>query len=294
MPKILAVIDPLEETPTALERCRELSPGDDLHIKASLFMEGADASSMAAVHKEKLAWLDAQVQPYRDLGYEITVEIAIFKRLYEAILKSAMEMSADLIFKPMRQHSLLRRAVITSTDWNLIRLSPTPLLLVSGEASVHGKPVLAAVDVGAEDENHAALNQVVMEQAEVVSRVLGGDVWVVNAWSTSTIAQPASAADPMPIQIAHDMKVDHLEKSKALAEAAGIPADRVLVEEGTPEFVINHVAKEIDAGVVVMGTVARQGLAGMLVGNSAESVLENSAIDVMVVKLPDFQCPIEF
>ena len=79
-----------------------------------------------------------------------------------------------------------------------------------------------------------------------------------------------------------------------LAEKYGIASDRVIVEEGTPEFVIHDAAKQTGAGVVVMGTVARQGLKGMLVGNSAESVLENSEIDVMVVKLPDFRCPIEF
>ena len=44
---------------------------------------------------------------------------------------------------------------------------------------------------------------------------------------------------------------------------------------------------------VILGTVARSGLAGLFIGNTAERVLEGSNTDVMVVKQADFRSPIQ-
>ena len=61
------------------------------------------------------------IAKYVDEGHNIETEVKLFYRLYEAIICSAYEFEADFIFKPLRQHSSLRRALFTSTDWNLIR-----------------------------------------------------------------------------------------------------------------------------------------------------------------------------
>jgi nucleotide-binding universal stress UspA family protein len=103
----------------------------------------------------------------------------------------------------------------------------------------------------------------------------------------------AGSVDPTPYEIAHAKKADHLEESKVLCNEYGIPADRVIVEEGTAEFVINTAAEELGAGVLVIGTVARSGMSGLFVGNTAEAVLEGSSIDILVVKQADFECPLD-
>lgn len=294
MTKILVVIDPQEETPSALERCKEISPDADLQLHVCMFVEAAAASEMAQTLREKKTWLDEQTEPYVELGYDLTAEVIPFSRLYETIIKVACNICADFIFKPMRQHSLVRRVVLTSTDWNLIRFCPYPLLLVSNREVVHGKPIIAAVDVCNLDENHGELNHIVMEQSLRVAEVLESEVHCVNAWYVNAAVMAAGSADAAPYQIAHAQKIDHMKESCALGEKYNIPGDRILVEEGNAEFIINNIAREIDAGLVVIGTVARRGISGLFVGNTAEAVLESSTTDVMVVKQADFVCPLDF
>ena len=51
-------------------------------------------------------------------------------------------------------------------------------------------------------------------------------------------------------------------------------------------MVIPQVAHQLDAAVTVIGTVARTGLSGALIGNTAEVILDALESDVLVLK-PD-------
>ncbi len=294
MTKILVVIDPREETQFALERCKEISPDADLQLHVCMFVGADSAQELAHTLKEKASWLDDQVKPYVDLGYDIATEVISFVRLYESVIKIAEKCAADFIFKPMRQHSLIRRVVLTSTDWNLIRFCPIPILLIGDAEVVHGRPVIAAVDVCSQDENHEELNRIVMEQASRVAGVLDSEVTCVNAWNVSSAVMAAGSVDPTPYEIAHAKKVDHINEAQIMCEKYDLPAERVMVEEGTAEFVINNIANDLNAGVVVLGTVARSGMSGLFIGNTAEAVLEGSSTDIMVVKQAGFECPLDF
>ncbi len=293
MTRILVVIDPKEEVHSALERCKEVSPEADLQIKVCMFIEADSAQTLAQTLKTKKAWLEEQIVAYRNIGYDISCDVQSFSRLYEAIIKASTRYDADLVFKPMRQHSLVRRVVLTSTDWNLIRFCPQPLLLVNGANAVHGKPVVAAVEVLSQDESHEALNQVVMEQAARVARVIGSEVTCVNAWDITSSVVAASSMDPTPYVISRDKRAKHIESARELAGQHGIPIERVIVDEGPANQVINTIAEEVGAGVVVIGTVARTGVSGLFIGNTAESVMDSSRCDVLVVKQPEFVCPLQ-
>ena len=64
------------------------------------------------------------------------------------------------------------------------------------------------------------------------------------------------------------------------------------MREGAADRVIKDYAQELDAGVIVLGTVARSGISGLFIGNTAESVMEHTQSDVVVVKQADFISPI--
>ena len=56
---------------------------------------------------------------------------------------------------------------------------------------------------------------------------------------------------------------------------------------------IPALAKQIDADLVVMGTVVRTGVAGFIMGNTAETILNQSNCSVLAIKPPGFQTPVE-
>jgi len=51
-------------------------------------------------------------------------------------------------------------------------------------------------------------------------------------------------------------------------------------------------AKQIEADLVVMGTVSRIGIPGFIVGNTAETILNQIDCSVLAVKPPGFETPV--
>lgn len=71
----------------------------------------------------------------------------------------------------------------------------------------------------------------------------------------------------------------------ALCDPLNIPAsDRHLVV-GRPETEIHHVAEEIGADLIVVGSHGRHGLA-LLMGSTANGVLHGAKCDVLAVRVP--------
>jgi nucleotide-binding universal stress UspA family protein len=62
--------------------------------------------------------------------------------------------------------------------------------------------------------------------------------------------------------------------------------------EGRAGMVIPEQARRQEAGLIVMGTVARTGLPGFIIGNTAENVLSQVGCSVLTVKPQGFETPV--
>ena len=74
---------------------------------------------------------------------------------------------------------------------------------------------------------------------------------------------------------------------KVFQEKFEIDDDRLHVEEGPADVIIPRIAKKLNAVVTVMGTVARTGFSGALIGNTAEVVIDKLESDILVLKPQD-------
>lgn len=68
------------------------------------------------------------------------------------------------------------------------------------------------------------------------------------------------------------------------ARTHGVPADRCHIGVGTPAAEIRRIAKELGAGLVVIGTHRRHGFEFFL-GSTSNSVLHDDAFDVLAVRI---------
>jgi nucleotide-binding universal stress UspA family protein len=62
--------------------------------------------------------------------------------------------------------------------------------------------------------------------------------------------------------------------------------------KGDPRKTIPEFTNEIKADLVVMGTVARTGLSGFFMGNTAETILNQLNCSVLAIKPPGFVTPV--
>jgi nucleotide-binding universal stress UspA family protein len=71
-----------------------------------------------------------------------------------------------------------------------------------------------------------------------------------------------------------------------------IEPDRIHFPHGNPSEQIHRVRSEIGADLIVLGTVCRTGIAGFLIGNTAEQLLSWLDCSVLTLKPEGFQSPV--
>lgn len=76
----------------------------------------------------------------------------------------------------------------------------------------------------------------------------------------------------------------------ASLDRAGV-RPRVVLEEGDPRTAIGELAAREHADLVVLGTHAREGLARLLIGSTAEAVLRTSPVPVLTVRATGSAAP---
>ena len=74
------------------------------------------------------------------------------------------------------------------------------------------------------------------------------------------------------------------EKLERLVGPMGVPESRRHLIGRHPTDAIVQVAAETASAVVVMGAIARSGLKRLLIGNTAEKVLDHLDCDLLIVK----------
>ena len=84
-----------------------------------------------------------------------------------------------------------------------------------------------------------------------------------------------------------------LDDCMAIASAAGVQADRVLVDTFTQRLgdVVADAARAWNADLVVVGTHGRRGIGRVLMGSGAEEIVRLAPVPVLVVRARDEVSP---
>ncbi|GIU25170.1 universal stress protein UspE [Shewanella sp. MBTL60-007] len=303
--KLLVVIDPTTDKQAALARAVELASDNQAEITVflSIFDFSYEMTSILSGHEreamregvvnQRKAWIEDIIEPYCKDGIKITTEVIWHNRPFESIIKQAIEGNYDLIVKGTHEHDKLKSVIFTPTDWHLLRKAPVPVLLVKAdEWPVAGK-IVCAVNVSADDDANATLNGKIISHANKLASQFNAQVHLVNGYPGT----PVNLAIELPDFDAHTysetIRLQHEERICYLANAYGISPDFCHVKEGLPEDVIPDLASELDAELVVLGTVGRTGLSAALIGNTAEHVIDSINCDLLAIKPDGYKSPLE-
>jgi universal stress protein E len=182
-----------------------------------------------------------------------------------------------------------------AVDMELLRQCPCPVWLVGPEGAHHPRRVLAAVHANPDDPAEQALNARILELAGGFAGVERAGLTVLQAWSVfgeSTLRGRLADSDLAALRAeARRTAADDLA---ALLAAFGDSIGGIVValENGEPDDVIPAYLRSHAIDLVVMGTVVRTGIAGLLMGNTAERVLRRLRGSVLAVKPTGFESPV--
>ncbi len=250
------------------------------------------AGIQAELRQRAFERLEGLAEPLRSRRLTVSTSAVWDYPPYEAILRRAAAIGADLIVAPRRERHRLP-ALLGYTDWELLRLSPIPVLLVKTSTPYRRPAVLAAIDPTQAHAKPSGLDQRILDYGAQVCAALRGALHVVHAHMPRPLPPSLTFDTKRRKQLlAEDEQEARETLDKALRSRASqkkpIPAARRHLVRGAPAAVIPATARKTGSAIVVFGAVSRSALKRLFIGNTAESVMDSLRCDLLVVKPAKF------
>lgn len=287
---ILVILDKPKHAQTALERALGLAAasGGHLHLTSFCWLPMVDQTDVFDAHQrraikksailERRRWLEALVLDRGLSAADISIQVVWTKDIAGWVVDNAPTIKADLLVKSVH-HS--RTLLHTPLDWELLRGTPVPMLLVSTRNERRSGNVLATVDLYHTDRARRLMNRRVLEAAAEFARLQGGKLHCMTAIQVAGSFQDLDFFDARKARKqATDNARGELEQMLAPYE---LPKSRMHLPSGKVGQGVADVAEKVGADVVVVGTGARRGPGALLFGSSAEKILNRVQCDVLAV-----------
>jgi universal stress protein E len=303
---ILTVLDPYVQEQFAMRRSTEIAArtgarivlavcDNNQHFTKAMSESDGNNKSASSLPETVRDWLEEQAANVRNAGIEVESALTWDSPRFEAILRLANEVQADLIVKAASDHSIVERLLIGATDWELIRRAPAPLWMVKKNAPVVLRNWLVAVDPAHPDEKHIGLDTHLLETGASLAQPLGASLRLYHAYPAPAqaiaIGGVGNAFTTPPNHTPIDKQVydEQMSALLELAEPHDIAKEFVYLRQGDTSAELVRLIDEENISLVIVGAVARGNLERLLIGSSAELFLNKVDCDLLVVKPPGFR-----
>jgi universal stress protein E len=210
--------------------------------------------------------------------------VVTFGKSWLEIVRQVLREQYDLVIIGAKHRGAVERLFIGSTGMKLLRKCPCPVWVTHPPRSQsHGAILVGhdltevgdlALELGA---SMAELRQVPLHVVHAIEPIFADGTGPLATLTTDKEEACFSAKDHITTQL----------QRFQLARAA-----EVHVASGSPEAVLLEHIERYEIDLMVMGTIARSGINGLLFGNTAERLLPLINCSVLAVKPTEFQSPI--
>jgi len=237
--------------------------------------------------------LESLARDLHEQGVAVATEVLIGRPFLE-VTRQVLRGGHDLLVKDAERAPDHKRLLAGSIDMRLLRNCPCPVWLVKTKADSSYKRIVAAVDPTPSDAAHRMLNSEILEVASSLATFDNAELYVVGAWEIpgEVLLSSRVSADRF-MEFEKSAHSEAKKEFKHTLESSGIqlPQDQLRFRHGEAAPTITEFVKEIGADLLVMGTVARTGISGLLMGNTAERVLHDVECSVLTMKPAGFASP---
>ncbi len=296
---LVAVKDPTAKSLPAVEKAAQLAKafGAQLElfhgISSPLYIDVYSIRETVpeierTTKSDCLTKLEKIAERLRARGLKVATSAEWDYPVYEAIVRRALRSKADLVVSERHAGLHIAPGLLRLTDWELLRLSPIPVLLVKTRGTYDKPVVLAAIDPGHAFSKPAKLDSEILRVGSQVTDALRGSLHAVHAY-IPVGAFPYGAVDMATVDKLEAQANAEAQRrlDKALGKTAIPRKNRHLVGRH-PVDAILQTAHQTQSDIVVMGAVARSGFKRLVIGNTAEGALDYLDCDLLIVKPKHF------
>ncbi len=317
---ILCVVEPEGVCKPVLERAVTLAENNQAsltvvdvveHVTDGISMPDGEpvlADLQSVLVNSRKQQLEALVEPYtRRIKLETRVLVGT---PFLEIIRDVMCNGRDLVIKLPEQQDWLDR-LFGSDDMHVLRKCPCPVWLIKPQEPKSYRRILAAVDVEdtespEEMESQRILNHQILAMASSLALAESAELHIVHVWDA--IGESAmrhgvfmrTQEDSVNTYVEQVRQQHEANLENLIGEVAATVGQDALdylkyqthLVKGWARKEIPAQAKRLNADLVVMGTVARTGIPGFIMGNTAETILNQIDCSVLAIKPPGFESPV--
>ncbi|NQV35317.1 MAG: universal stress protein [Phycisphaeraceae bacterium] len=304
---VLLVASQAEATKNILERAlvlaeengarltvMEVVPGLPSGLQAkALHMSAFEFNACFAREREKQ--LSHEIFPIIDGRLAVKVMVLIGKPFIE-IIKAVLHHHYDLVMMTAEGLEGVRGKLFSSTALHLMRKCPCPVWMMKPTQAKSFNGILAAVDPDHSDDTKQALNIKIMDLATSLAQREQSKLHIVHVWSQvrENFYGYSDLSAKQIKQLTYELQ---MQRRSELIDLVSRYAHMTLDSQvhflmDDPGVAIPNLAARLHTELIVMGTVCRTGLPGLIIGNTAEDVLRQVSCSVLAVKPEGFVSPV--
>lgn len=279
---------------------------EDVPWYTRLVLPNAEELASSLVHDQTES-LERLAEPLRREGLAVSTGVLRGHRAIEYV-REVLRGGHDLLMKEAEPND---NVLFGSVDMYVLRTCPCPVWIVKpGHGDLPFSKVLATVDP-APPPDEADLLDIkegltpggddldlkILELAGSLTDRDGSELHVLHVWSAPGEMLVRGNALLTRDQVENYVEDSRAEASKSLdrllAKCPDLTGRRVghLVKGDAVDEIANF-AKSRGVDLIVMGTVARTGIPGFVIGNTAEAILQRVDCSVLAVKPRAFVSPV--
>lgn len=221
---------------------------------------------------------------------KISTKVVIGRQFIE-IVRQVIRQDHDLLIKMADGTG----ESFNSEDFHLMRKCPAPVWLHRPGEKGKTRKVLAAVDLDHEEDKEGQyLNETIIDFASSIAYWEEAELHLLSCWSffgEKTLRNSGFirfSEKELANLLEHEKQHYTQAQKKLIARYDNLEFQSHLIkgeaDEQMPDFVNKH-----NFDTVVMGTVARTGIPGLLIGNTAETILHKLNCSVLTLKPKGFE-----
>ena len=252
--------------------------------------------------KRKAHQLEQVIDFVRSLGIHVSSKV-LHGTPFIAIIHEVLRNGHDLVMITAEDVKGLKNVLFGTTSMHLMRKCPCPVWVFNPNKPKELKTIMAAVNLTPFDEARNTLDQKIMELATSLAHREGCELLVIHAWTFALEAHVQSGR----VSVSRERLDEWINNTRAIHKRS---LKRLLDEflnkyelenfkhqvyllKGVAGKLIPALAAAKDVDLIIMGTVSRSGVSGLLIGNTAERILNQVRCSVMTVKPDGFISPVK-
>lgn len=264
--------------------------------------------SLSAYRERYLRFLENELrQQLKKLGHPspegVDVQVLGGQAPAVKVIREVLDRGCDLVVKQVE--STARGRGFRSLDMNVLRDCPCPLWLSRKTAeSAESGTIAVAIDPHAETDEEKQLSYELLRYGRFLAdrqhkdqlHVVGCGELAYEEYLRNSVFSRLSDEEVMKASL--DVQRHDRANLEALVQASGIAGNgesgKVQIDllRGEPDQRIPEYLADNNIDLLIMGTVARTGIPGFVIGNTAENLLQKISCSLLAVKPKDFVSPL--